>query len=175
MTGKFYLVDSGYANRGCFLGPHRAQTYHLAAFRDRERGLGSPREVFNYTHASLRNVVERTFGVWKKRFPILRHINNYRMQTQVMIPVACAVLHNFIRRSREPDELYEQFDQDGVPANEIDPSLRTDDVPPNSSNDNADNNEGRVPNRCIGGDMNSFREMLTEQMWIAYQQQPWYR
>ena len=170
------MVDSGFANRRCFLAPHRAQRYHLQQFKDRARGLTSPREVFNYTHSSLRNVVKRTFSVWKKRFLILRHMNNYQLQKQVMIPVACAVLHNFIRRSREPDELYQQFDQDGVPINIIDPSLTTEYIPRTSSTENADNHEVSVDNRSrTTADLNAFRDQLTWQMWHSYQQQPWYR
>ena len=94
-AGKYYLVDSGYANRGCFLAPYRGTNYHL---RDHRR-LGGDRkkEQFNYRHASLRNAIERTFGIWKRRFPILRSMHQFPLHKQAMIPVACAVLHNFIR------------------------------------------------------------------------------
>ncbi|KAL5569766.1 hypothetical protein UlMin_026341 [Ulmus minor] len=93
--GKYYLVDSGYANKGCFLAPYRGTNYHL---RDRRR-LGGDRkkEQFNYQHASLRNAIERTFGIWKKRFPILRSMHQFPLDKHAMILVACAVLHNFIR------------------------------------------------------------------------------
>ena len=162
------MVDSRFANRRCFLAPHRAQTYHLQQFRDRARGLSSPREVFNYTRSSLQNVVERTFGVWKKRFPIIRHMNNYQLQKQVMIPVACAVLHNFIRRSRESDELYQQFDQDRVPINIIDPSFPTEDIPRTSTTENADNHEVSVGNRSrTTADLNAFRDQLTCQVTLV--------
>ncbi|KAL5552924.1 hypothetical protein UlMin_040325 [Ulmus minor] len=98
--GKYYLVDSGYANRGCFLAPYRGTNYHL---RDRRR-LGGDRkkEQFNYRHASLRNAIERTFGIWKRRFPILRSMHQFPLDKQAMIPVACAVLHNFIRMDQLP-------------------------------------------------------------------------
>ncbi|KAL5581725.1 hypothetical protein UlMin_014167 [Ulmus minor] len=57
--GKYYLVDSGYANRPGFLAPYCGTNYHI---RDRRRQGGDPRnERFNYRHASLCNVVERTF------------------------------------------------------------------------------------------------------------------
>ena len=44
----------------------------------------------------LRNAVERTFGTWKKRFPILVHPLEYRMETQRDLVLALAVLHNII-------------------------------------------------------------------------------
>ena len=61
-------------NKGGFLAPHRQVPYHVSDVR---RNLSGPMELFNYRHASLRNVVERTFGVSKKRFCILDGMNNY--------------------------------------------------------------------------------------------------
>ena len=63
--GKYYLVDSGYPNEYRYLGPYKGQRYHFQEFRCR----GQPRnrqEVFNCAHSSLRNVIERSFGVNKK-------------------------------------------------------------------------------------------------------------
>ncbi|KAL5544267.1 hypothetical protein UlMin_008051 [Ulmus minor] len=93
--GKYYLVDSGYVNRWCFLAPYRGQNYHLT--NRRRRGKDKKKEQFNYRHASLRNAIERTFGIWKKRFPILKSMHQFPLDKQAMIPVTCAVLHNFIR------------------------------------------------------------------------------
>ena len=53
-VGKYYLVDSGYANQDCFLAPYRGNTYHLQEYRERRGGITSSRELFNYTHSSLR-------------------------------------------------------------------------------------------------------------------------
>ncbi|KAL5550387.1 hypothetical protein UlMin_000563 [Ulmus minor] len=93
--GKYYLVDAGYKNKPGFLAPFRGQNYHL---HDRRREDDDRRkEMFNYRHASLRNVIERTFGVWKSRFRILRGILRYPLEKQRDIVIACAVLHNFIK------------------------------------------------------------------------------
>jgi hypothetical protein len=43
----------------------------------------------------MRNVVERTFGVWKKQFPILSHSLDYNLETQRNLVFALAVVHNF--------------------------------------------------------------------------------
>ncbi|XP_024020797.1 uncharacterized protein LOC112091409 [Morus notabilis] len=64
-NGKYYLVDSGYTNNDCFLAPYRGSTYHLQEYKARRGHPQSERELFNYTHSSLRNCIERTFGVWK--------------------------------------------------------------------------------------------------------------
>ncbi|CAA7041964.1 unnamed protein product [Microthlaspi erraticum] len=67
---KYYLVDSGYANTRGYLAPFRGHRYHLPHFQ-----VGSPprgeEELFNRWHSSLRSVIERTFGVWKKKWRIL--------------------------------------------------------------------------------------------------------
>ena len=43
----------------------------------------------------MRDVVERTFGAWKKRFPILTHALDYSINTQCDLVFSLAVLHNF--------------------------------------------------------------------------------
>jgi len=54
--------------------------------------------VFNFAHASLRNVIERIFGVWKNRWRILLDIPSYKFATQCKIVLATMALHNFIRK-----------------------------------------------------------------------------
>jgi hypothetical protein len=64
----------------------------------------NPKELFNLRHASLRNVIERTFGVSKKRFKILRDPPSYDMDIQVEIMPALCAVHNFIR-IHDPEDL----------------------------------------------------------------------
>ena len=54
-------------------------------------------ELFNLRHSSLRNVVERIFGVCKRRFKLMVAAPQYSLSTQAKIPAALAALHNFIR------------------------------------------------------------------------------
>lgn len=54
-------------------------------------------ELFNLRHSSARNVVERIFGVVKKRWTILMRPPEYSMTIQVRIFPALAAIHNFIR------------------------------------------------------------------------------
>jgi hypothetical protein len=63
-AGKYYLVDAGYPNEYGYLGPYKGERYHFQEFRRRGQPSGR-KEVFNRAHSSLRNVIERSFGVWK--------------------------------------------------------------------------------------------------------------
>ena len=62
-----------------------------------------PQELFNLRHASLRNVIERIFGICKRRFKLMVVAPEYNLQTQAKIPAALAALHNFIR-IHDPDD-----------------------------------------------------------------------
>lgn len=101
--------------------PYRNTRYWLSSWQNG----GPPRnkeETFNQAHARLRNVVERTFGVLKARFPILQRMPPYSFPTQRNIVVACMALHNFLRRVTLNDKLfkvYENVDLE-VENNEID-------------------------------------------------------
>ncbi|RWR73126.1 putative nuclease HARBI1 [Cinnamomum micranthum f. kanehirae] len=104
---KYFLVDAGYAHKRGFIGPYRGTRYHLKEYGPQALAPRTSTELFNLRHSKLRNVVERTFGLWKERFPILTHIpRNYPVKTQAKIVNACAVIHNFIMmRNPNNDEL----------------------------------------------------------------------
>lgn len=54
-------------------------------------------ELFNLRHAQARNVIERIFGVLKRRFKLSTTAPEYPLNIQAMFIVAMALLHNFIR------------------------------------------------------------------------------
>ena len=110
-VGKFYLVDSGYPNRPGFLAPYKGTKYHLPEFRNGPRPSGK-KEVFNHLHSSLRNVIERSFGVLKMKWRILLDLPSYPMLKQTKIIHACITLHNFIRDSALSDEEFDRCDRD---------------------------------------------------------------
>jgi hypothetical protein len=60
--------------------------------------------LFNLRHASARNVIERIFGILKRRFRILQLPPEYHISIQALIPPALAALHNFIRKY-DPKEI----------------------------------------------------------------------
>lgn len=58
-SGKFYLVDGGYANTPYFLAPYRGVRYHLKEFARGRRRPKNHRELSNIRHVMLRNHIER--------------------------------------------------------------------------------------------------------------------
>ncbi|GFS31990.1 hypothetical protein Acr_00g0020260 [Actinidia rufa] len=78
---KYYLVDAGYPNRKEFLAPYKGERYHQAEFQ-RGEPPSNANEQFNKGHSSLRSVIERSFGVWKNRWAILRSMPQFSMSTQ---------------------------------------------------------------------------------------------
>lgn len=76
-------------------------------------------ELFNLRHASARNAVERVFGVLKRRFRILSIPPEYSLQVQSTIPVALAVIHNFIRRCADPLQDHHEAGPVGPPPSRL--------------------------------------------------------
>ncbi|KAL0396715.1 UNVERIFIED_CONTAM: hypothetical protein Scaly_0119900 [Sesamum calycinum] len=110
--GKYYLVDAGFTNYQC-LGPYRGTRYHLPEWRGQGRPYGTPQDMFNHAHSRLRNVIERCFGLLKKRFPILQWgMPSYLLHHQVDIVIACCTLHNFIHKFSNDDLIFNEPDED---------------------------------------------------------------
>jgi hypothetical protein len=74
-TGRYYLVDAGYSFREGYLPTYRNQIHHLKDFN--RTGIETVQEKFNFHHFSLRNVVERAFGLLKSRWHVLRGLPFY--------------------------------------------------------------------------------------------------
>ena len=105
-------MDSGFPNRPGYLAPYRCTKYHLPEFCQGPMPRGK-KELFNYAHSSLRNVIERSFRVLKNNWRILHNeIPSYPMPKQSQIIMACMALHNFIRDSAMADEDFDRCDQD---------------------------------------------------------------
>ena len=70
--------------------------------------------MFNLRHASLRNAIERVFGILKKRFPILGSGAEpyYHVDTQANIVVAGCILHNYLMGIDPNEELIAEVDEE---------------------------------------------------------------
>ena len=72
-------------------------------------------ELFNLCHASARNVVERIFGILKRRFRVLIIPPEYDMEVQARLPAALCALHNFIRH-HDPSNINDYSGTDDIPG-----------------------------------------------------------
>jgi nuclease HARBI1 len=64
--------------------------------------IGPAQLRYNRRQLRTRNIIERTFGIWKKRFPCLAMTLQYEPLIVGKIVVACAVLHNLAIEANEP-------------------------------------------------------------------------
>ena len=146
-------MDSGYPNRPGFLTPYRGTTYHIREFRHRQGGPTGKNEVFNYAHSSLRNVIERSFGILKNKWRILRGIPSFGERTQTRIIIACVALHNFVRATNLPDIDFDTHHQD------------EDFI----ADDDGGYAEGEAPisSRLGDGCMNDIRDLITDGLWAS--------
>ncbi|KAK9156845.1 hypothetical protein Scep_003419 [Stephania cephalantha] len=108
--GKYFLVDCGFSNRRQFLAPFRGVRYHLSDFTGQGRHPENANELFNLRHASLRNVVERLFGIFKSRFTIFKTTPPFPFKIQAKLVLACAGLHNYLRKECRSDEFPIELD-----------------------------------------------------------------
>lgn len=97
------MADGGYINGEGFLAPYRGTRYHLREWEDGTRAPTNKEEYFNMKHSQARNVIERCFGLLKRRWAILRSPSFYPIRIQGRIIIACALLHNFIRTHMDMD------------------------------------------------------------------------
>jgi hypothetical protein len=119
-TGKFYLVDAGYANTPNFIAPYRNVRYHLQEQARSNLRPSNAKELFNLRHAQLRNHVERIIGVLKMCFPILKCASYYSIETQRDIVLAGCVLHNFIKFNDGSEQWLNEDNMQVNPADIVD-------------------------------------------------------
>jgi hypothetical protein len=93
-------------------------------------------------------VIERIFGVVKRKFKILAQVAEYSIDTQVDLVLALCGLYNFIRQHEDIDHELEEVEledeEEGAEAEEV---------------------------KGIGNKyMNNKREEIAQQMWKDYQE-----
>ncbi|XP_012839839.1 PREDICTED: putative nuclease HARBI1 [Erythranthe guttata] len=119
--GSYYLVDNGYTNGEGFLSPYRSVRYHLDEWGEGKSRPRNKEEFFNMKHSRARNVIERSFGLLKSRWGILRTSSHYPIKTHNRIIMACALLHNYIRTEMPIDPIeHEVPDLEQEPIDPID-------------------------------------------------------
>jgi hypothetical protein len=108
-------------------------------------------ELFNLRHALARNVIERIFGVLKRRFRILLLAPEYSLEIQAWIPAALCTIHNFIR-THDVDE------------NVVEPDLGDDEA-------QNDHDHDHIASAAAAAELDrpsARRDHIAQQMWDDY-------
>jgi hypothetical protein len=152
-VGKYYLGDAGYALKPYCLTPYCGTRYHLKEFARAQEKPQTKEELFNLRHSSLRSAVERTFGIVKKRFPILKAMNcrGYSFPVQAKLVVACFGIHNFIRVNQGYEDEYDIPDEE-----EEDDFFAASSVDIDEADDSA---------------FSSYRDDIASRMWLQYRRE----
>lgn len=88
------VADSGYMNRSYLMMPL-------------DRVQRAEETLYNESQIRTRNPIERLFGIWKRRFPVLALGMHVHLRNCLPIIIATAVLHNILQSKREecpPDD-----------------------------------------------------------------------
>ncbi|KAK2662536.1 hypothetical protein Ddye_001110 [Dipteronia dyeriana] len=116
--GNYYSADAKYTNGQCFLAPYRGSRMYM----DVDPEEYTPRnheEYFNMKHSQARNIIDRCFGLLKKRWAVIRSPSFYPIRFQGRMIIVCALLHNFIRMYMDVDpKEYTPITLDELPIDE---------------------------------------------------------
>jgi hypothetical protein len=107
---KYLVADAGYGLQPGLMTPYWAVRYHLKEQAAAGLRPATPKELYNLRHASLRNIVERLFGVFKKKFTILKSPPEIDLSKQIRLVYSLCVLWNFIRKHESLRSLLEEIE-----------------------------------------------------------------
>lgn len=155
----YFVADAGYrAKSRLTLVPYSGVRYHLKEFERAGKRPANAKELFNLRHASIRNVIERCFGVFKRRFRIFdKPRDGFSIRTQRKLVFALTAVHNFMDRhghnaEQEYRELQKEREREGSPSN-MDQEVNGNQLGLDSDDDS----------------MLEKRDRIAEQMWKEYQ------
>jgi len=150
--GRYYLADAGYTNTDMTLVPYRGTRYHLKEWETVSRRPSTKEELFNLRHSSLRNHIERSFGVLKARWQVFRKQPQYSLTFQKQLVYALTAVNNFIRQQGQNDIM-----------------LSADDIA-EGAGEGENNYEGdtRIKEDRDSSTMAQKREVIAELMWKDY-------
>ncbi|CAI9298375.1 unnamed protein product [Lactuca saligna] len=164
---KYYVVDAGYPNTRGYLAPYKGTNirYHLPDFRRGHsaavREPRGPKEKFNYLHSSLRNIIKRTFGVWKARWALLRDMHvNYKYKNQIKIVIASMAIHNYIRKFGRFDETFNMAQQESYNPIRSDTSSEVYEKGPSTRRTSGDNLYMAAIRDIIAQDINTLQRRM---------------
>lgn len=151
-AGKYYLGDAGYPLSATCLVPYRGVRYHLREYSGTGNEPRNAQELFNLRHSQLRNVIERTIGVWKGRFRLLRNCATLSPGMVTLIVYATVALHNFIRSRCSSIEQFQDVDVDQNDADDEDDDAAV----------------VAAANAHVPHDAIAWRDSIAQAMWVDY-------
>ena len=157
--GKYYVADAGYSNCHETLTPYKKVRYHLREITTAGMQPKDMYELFNFRHSSLRNVVERTFGVFKRRWRIFDRPHEFEFRKQKQLIYALAAVHNFINMHYRVDEDYERLKPHQWEGLDAHMSVESHELSPNQELDLVDER-----------DMDARRDDIAAHMWQQYKE-----
>lgn len=136
--------------------PYSKTRYHLQEQARAALQPQSSKELFNLRHAMLRNVIERVFGVIKRKYKILTQPPEFSLEVQIDLVLALTALHNFtFRRMRWQDDSDVQRYESELTPQELSPPAE---ILVTSSEQRAQRRQ-----------MEEYRDQIAQLMWDDYQ------
>jgi len=137
--------------RSGLMAPYKGVRFYLKEYS--VHGPEKAEEIYNHWHSSLRNVIERTFGVLKKRFFIISRMTEPFFPVDIVteIILACCILHNYLMGVDPDERLIAEFDQE-ILNGDIHNEARN-----NANDSNADARRGAI-----------LRTSIATRMWNYY-------
>ena len=129
--GCYYLADAGFPLCDILMTPYISVWYHIKEWArgsqwfvlytflcyNTDEDLDRPctyQELFNLHHAQARNVVERIFGIFKRKFRVFDRAPKYELAVQAMLVPATLGLHNYRRKHTPDNEVTTEAGDDGA-------------------------------------------------------------
>ena len=119
----------------------------------KQSSVENEKELFNLRHASLRNVIERIFGIFKSRFTIFKSAPPFLFKTQAELVLACAALHNFLRKQCRSDEFPVEPTDESSSSSSVLPNYEDNDHEPIVQTQEQEREDANIWRTNIGSDM----------------------
>ena len=105
---KYYLKNANYSNTSFILISYRNVKYHLKKQFKSTIKSQNKKKLFNFRHVFLRNHIERSFEIFKRRFKIFRFFSKYSLQIQTRLMYVLIALNNFVNKFNFKQNKYQR-------------------------------------------------------------------
>ena len=117
-------------------------------------------ELFNLRHAQARNIIERVFGIFKRRFAVARTAPEYSIGFQSKLIAGLVALHGFIQ-VHDPDDLGGEYEEEG--------EEESDDPPSQPSPSQLQESVSVEISAAERAEAENRRNIIAQTMWADYQ------